>query len=333
MVVKRGWIFVLLCGLLACGCTGIHVSGFNFDQLFNDVHASPVRIENRTNPPAEIVLFKEQVLSASALGGVPHGATYGIKKVEGYYLIKVVTKDDLQQNERDPSQCKIIDTFFVYVDSTWTTNVVTAPDPGPGVVRLVNNSSRYVEVRDGSFYGSVLTFLTPNESRIQYLPYGDYDIFPCYLYPQQVGTKVIGLTRKFVTASVGSVGLYAGSSMSTITIGPDTAAQSREIILYVKNMTPKGGRLAVQNTLYKSTIDREVINSGGGVQIYSFGVASRTIAANTLHMKGTLGDESVRYGQDLALNPGDTAYLIYSGSFDSGTWTTCSTLEEFNSVQ
>jgi len=330
---KWAWGFILLCGFLVCGCTGIHVSGFNFDQLFNDVYSSPVRIENRTNPPAEIVLFREQVLSANALGGVPHGAIYGIKQVEGYYLIKVVTKDDLLQNERDPSQCKIIDTFFIFVDSTWTTNVVTAPDPGQGVVRLVNSSSRYVEVRSGSFYGPVLTYLTPNESRVQYLPYGDYDIFPCYLYVQQGGNKVIGITRKFVNTSVGSIGLYSGSSMSTITIGADTAAQSREIIVYVKNMTPNGGRLAVQNTLYKSTLDREVINPGGGVQIYSFGVASRTIAAGTLHMKGTVGNESARYGQDLALNPGDTVYLIYSGSFEGGNWTRCSTLEEFNSVQ
>jgi len=326
--------FMLLCGFLVCGCTGEHVDGFSFDRLFNDVHASPVRIENRTNPPTEIMLFKNEVSSAAnALGGVKPGETWGIKKVVGYYLIKVVTKDDFLQNQRNPSQCKIIDTFFIAVDDTWTTNVVTTPDPGPGVVRLVNNSARYVEVRDGSFYGSPLTYLTPNEDRIQYLPYGDYDIFPCYLYVQQSGTNFIGLTRKFVNASVGSVGLYSGSSMSTITIGPDTAAQSREIIIYVKNMTTKGGRLAIQNTLYKSTLDREVINPGGGVQIYSFGVVARTIGAGTLHMKDTMGSESTRYPQDIVLNPGNTVYLIYSGSFNGGSWTLCDTEAEFNSAQ
>jgi len=310
------------------GCSGTSVDGFNIGDLFSDVPASPVKIENKTG--TDIVLFRENLDTASVLGGVPNNSTFGIKYVEGgYYLIKAVTKADLEANQSDPKQCKVIATAFVYVDSTWTTNTFTVADPGAGRVILQNNSSRYVEVKGESFYGPTITYLSPKEVRTQYLTYGDYDFFPCYVYVQQISGKVVGTTRKFKSTQAGSAGIYSGSAVQTIVIDEEAAPVERDIYVYIKNKTTSGGRFAVQTTIYKSTIDREVINGNGGVQIYRFSETSKTFGANTIHLKQTMGYESARYGTDLALTAGQTAYLVYSGAFDTGTWKRCATLAEF----
>jgi len=335
MPVKWGAVLAFLCA--CCACTGIRVDGFDFGMLFTDVPGSSVQIENKTG--VRVVLFKDKVQSQNdALGGIPVGETYGIKQVNGFYLMKVVTEDDLLRNERSPENCVIINTFLIYVDSEQQKFTLPPLVPSPASVYLKNNSQRYVEVRTESFYGDTLTYFLPREERVQYLPYGEYTLWPIYLAVETNGGKVRGITRRFNTENAAAVDALEGSPMQTLVIGSDAVAgQNRDITMYVKNLSATGASFVAGGNIQTSTLNREVINGNGGVQIYIFSEINTTewlFDANTIYLLGALY-ESARFGEAMTLNPGDTAYLVYSSGSDfaNGTWTRCDTLAEFEAAE
>ncbi|MDR2733334.1 MAG: DUF4925 domain-containing protein [Spirochaetota bacterium] len=335
MQAKGSISFLLVISCLICAsCTGIRISGFDFERLFDPVPGSSVIIRNNTD--ADIVLFKENVHSVNdALGGVRAGQAWGINKIAGCYLIKVVTEADLVQNERNPSNCRIISAFLVYVDDVQTTYTVTSADPGSGMVFLKNESQRYVEVKLDDFYnGSTLTYVLPREERIQYLPYDDYRFCPIYLTIQTNGTKIIGITRRFNTAAVSVTGIYPGENIKTITIGSE-AGQRSDVTIYIKNLTPVGASFMYGGTIQKSTLGREILNANGGTQTYVFNTGTPTwyFGENTIYLIDHNYVPSAAYAPSMDTQSGAEIFLVYSGAFASGTWTKCDTLTEFNAAQ
>ena len=342
MCLNRRFSFIVFSICVLCACTGISVDGFNFGVLFEDVKGSPVQIVNNTG--VDIVLFKDQVRSSNALGGVYGTAgqnTVGIKRIDGFYLMQVVTKEDLLDNETNPGNCRIIATFLVYVNSSPTVYTVRSANPGSGRINLMNTTDYYVDVKVGGFYDTTITYLGPKEERLQFLPYDDYEFFPVYLDIQRRGNAVPVIMRRFGLNSTELAGVFADSPLRTITFDENKINPNRDIVIYVKNLTAKGARFmrgaGPSTTILKSVLDREIINGSGGVQVYGMGNTTINLD-NALHLADG-GDRSLYYTDPITLNPGETTFLAYSGFFgaaatsENSFWTRYNTLEEFEAAK
>lgn len=295
------------------GCGGTSVDDFSFGNLFSDVPSSPVKIINNTDQ--DLLLIKGDLDPKNALGGVPKGETFGIRQVDGFYLLRAISRQQAESLYPDFSSARVVYATLVYIASDWTTNTIEIPANSTASVVFDNQSSEYIDIAKDSWYGSSVTTLGPKEVRRYYLPPADYRFFPSRISTVYSGSAIVGFKKTWLKTSADLINLTEGVMDRQFTIPATVPSEEVTAYLYVKNNYTQGVNFLLGNVVKKSTLNREIINRDGGTQIFEFKPnTSMTFSIGIMAFANVQGVSVASNLEAVSLSSGDKRYFVIDQS-------------------
>jgi len=309
--------FVLL-SLLAAVCGIVSCTGMPAESLadvFSNMPASRYKIENKTGE--DIVLFRDTLSSASRIGGVKAGETYGMREraeIEGLYVLRAISFADYEHAVSTGSfaDARIVDSTIVFVNmSAYTTNTLLNKR-GAGAVRFVNSTGKYLEVYS-NYWGeaqNLRTVLTPDGGAlVQHMPPAGYTFYFSEVTAISNNNQIRSLTRNNLLDRR-ALQVVAGVT-NEIAITPG-GAENTYIYINVKNSRPSEGdavHLLSGSGILKSTLNHIYINGAGGIAVFQ--LPPQEVSGFHIYSPGILKFVGLN-GYERPVNP-DEEMRLYNG--------------------
>lgn len=287
-------IFALVSVFILAGCSGVtDNTGSGSGVDYTSVGSSTLRVNNASSD--NLVLFQDTVSSSTLLGGVKGNAQdhgVNVSTSAGLFVLNCVVESDYIANKDNLANAKIAYSVLVYVDSQSATYQVSSGLVGSGYFLFNNNTPNYIEMRQDSWYGGVLTVLRPNENNKKlYVPTGDFLLFPVMKIERKDGATTIGLVEKQLAEYANSYRIDEGGELVNITAD---AASLEHVVAYitVNNQSTTGVRMTIGNEIQVDSLGHTVIGGNDDIE-YTFdgtgnpgkpysGIAFIDVFANTV---------------------------------------------------
>ena len=165
-----------------------------------------LRINNELEQ--RFVFFAGAPARETYIGGVP-GKTndFGLKVPAGQWLITAVKVEEYMMTRTNAESVPVSWSRPAIIENKPYTLTVEEGSlfSGRGAVRFHNKTDGFVEIRNRSFEGTNIATLAPQSSRLQHLPYRDFDFHPVRLdWVANTG----GFNETRLSNSADLVGLY-----------------------------------------------------------------------------------------------------------------------------
>lgn len=258
--------------ILFTACSGQSIDDFSFADLFTDQTASHIKIKNAAG--TQLVLFKDSLIEANKLGGVPTTSSFpfGITQLNGLQVLRAIDIEDYKKfYGGDLTQSRILDSVLAYVSDYYTTNIIVDRTGGSKTtgITIENTTSHFIEVYSGYWGQNFIAALKGGETVRQYLPAQNLDLYACQVTPVYKDGTITYLKRENLVKNIGA--LYANESFPKFRVQQSIDATAKKFAyIHVKNLYNNGLRFGNTGEVYLSTLNHYIINPDGAVEVYQF---------------------------------------------------------------
>jgi hypothetical protein len=168
-----------------------------------------LRVNNDHN--ARLILFAGVPARENYLGGVPGKVSdFGVGIPSGSHLITAVEVEKYMVFRTNAAAMPVSWSCAAIIGNEPVTLTVDTLYSGPGNVRFHNTTDSFVSLHlvDMLSHGTNTAVLAPQSSRLQALPYRDFDIYPIRLDWVTNADGAAGFTETLLSNAIDIVGVY-----------------------------------------------------------------------------------------------------------------------------
>lgn len=237
-------------------------------DISNEYTSAKLKINNSASE--NLVLFKNTISANSLMGCVPASSQeYQMNpllgsKTSDLFVIRVIKESTYVENESSlTSDIASVFSALAYVDDRGTTvSVGNGMFTGTAPIKFINGTDYHVEIRKDRWGGNIVTFLTPNETKQDYIAAGSYGMYPIIKVQIKQGANIVGLIDKQAKDAITLIQVKEESTEIMEIAANIGSIHANAYMKVTNNYSNFGAYFKNGQTLLMSTLGYEIINSG-----------------------------------------------------------------------